>query len=225
MLVGLSKKLCTLLPRHFQLWLQAKVYRNKIRFGQFSSPEPEYTLLEDWIRPGDSVIDIGANVGHYTLRLSKLVGSGGRVYAFEPVPETFALLVGNLNFARADNVSFFNCGASEQSFTAQMGIPVHNTGLPNLYEARLNPSFASKTSNVICIAIDGLNILDKVKLVKVDVEGHELEAIKGMIELVTRYRPILIVEGYDVRIASLLGDMNYSIGRFPNSPNRVFFPK
>ena len=74
-----------------------KVGLKRLYFGRqmkkrkFRTDEKEFDLLERWVTRGDWALDIGANVGHYTARLSEIVGISGRVITFEPVPETFGI--------------------------------------------------------------------------------------------------------------------------------------
>lgn len=68
----------------------------QIRRNSFKTTEIEYSLLDKWIRPGDWVLDIGANVGHYSLKFSELVGESGHVLLFEPVLSTVDLLASNI---------------------------------------------------------------------------------------------------------------------------------
>ena len=90
------KSLIARLPSSLQQVVRQAHFRRAIRTGQFSADEPEYQLLPTLVSPGDWVLDIGANVGHYTLELARLVGPQGRVIAFEPVPETFSVLAANV---------------------------------------------------------------------------------------------------------------------------------
>src|SRR6266581_7664130 len=101
----LVKRIAATLPPLWQNELKRIHFRRQMRRGTFVTPEPEYAILPTLISVGDWVIDVGANVGHYTKRLSELVGPTGRVIAFEPVPETFALLAGNLQVFQNTNRS------------------------------------------------------------------------------------------------------------------------
>src|SRR6185312_12382199 len=90
------KRIAARLPQPVQHRLKRALYAHQIRRGTFRTPEPEFDLLPQLVRPGSVVIDVGANIGHYTLRLAQLVGPEGRVYAFEPMPKTFDLLCRNV---------------------------------------------------------------------------------------------------------------------------------
>ena len=87
------------------------------------------------VSSGDWVIDIGANVGAYAYRLSELVGSTGRVFAFEPVPETMSLLAANLLRSPHQNVTLLNMAASDSTAVVRMNMPEFSSGLSNFYRA------------------------------------------------------------------------------------------
>src|SRR5580698_10220999 len=99
--MDLLKRVASRFPVGLQQELKRVKFRRDIRNGTFRTDEPEFNRLREWVRVGDWVVDIGANVGHYTLELSSLVGRTGRVFAFEPIPETFELLAAHA--ARCEN--------------------------------------------------------------------------------------------------------------------------
>lgn len=84
---GLGKRAAARLPKWLNTELRRLHYARQIRSGRFSSDEPELALLPELVEPGDWVIDVGANVGRYTMRLSDLVGRQGRVIALESIPK------------------------------------------------------------------------------------------------------------------------------------------
>jgi predicted methyltransferase len=109
------KKLASRLPSLWQQELKRLYYRCQIHRQTFETTEPEFLILDQLISAGDWVIDIGANVGHYTKRFSDLVGPQGRVIAVEPVPDTFALLAANVLLFQYRNVTLLNLAASDQT--------------------------------------------------------------------------------------------------------------
>ncbi len=217
----LLKRLASKLPLRTQQALKRLHFRRQIRVGNFASAEPEYAKLSDWVAQGDWTIDIGANVGHYTARLSQLVGRSGRVLAFEPVPHTFELLVANIAALGAANVSLFNVAVSAEAKTVGMSIPQFDTGLANNYEAEITTQGGQ--FDVLAIALDSLHLPHRVRLIKIDVEGHELQALRGMQELLRRDHPRLIVEGTSESVFEFLQALNYKFDAIPQSPNRVYF--
>ena len=76
------RSLVSVLPRSLRSSLRSLHHRRQMARGRFRSPEPEWDRLGEWLRPGDTALDVGANIGHYACRMSELVGGTGRVIAF-----------------------------------------------------------------------------------------------------------------------------------------------
>lgn len=220
----LIKRMAAKLPGDWQLALRRRLYARQIRRNAFRTSEPEYERLGEWIHEGDWVLDIGANIGHYTKRFSELVGKTGRVLAFEPVPDTFALLTANVRLFAHANVSLFNAAVSDRLDLCGMTVPEFETGLRNYYEARLADA-AGAAFSVLTLPIDRLDIAPRVALVKIDAEDHEAAVLSGMARLLERHHPILIVETGDEKVVACLGALGYEAERLSGSPNILFRPK
>lgn len=215
------KKLASHLPPSWQQELKRLQYRRQMRRGTFAPPELEYGILHELIGPGDWVVDIGANVGHYTKKLSDLVGQSGRVIAFEPVPETFALLAANVALFSHRNVTLLNLAASDQTAVAGIRIPdFRETGLKNYYEASLTAQAAEL--QVLTAAVDSLAINQRVRLVKIDAEGHDPIVLRGLARLLERDRPTLIVETENKDVVDNLASLGYQTRKLPDSHNTIF---
>lgn len=131
-------------------------------------------IQKDWI-----CLDIGANVGFYTLNLSKLVGEKGRIYAIEPSPSNYEILQKNVRLNDLDNVFSANIALSSQDgeFTFSTS-PDRNSGW-----GRLGKWKAAKSEVVVetktldnFVQEQGVSEID---FLKIDIEGHELEFLKG----------------------------------------------
>jgi FkbM family methyltransferase len=218
--LNLLKRLSSALPLRAQQALKRIHFARQIRSGRFRTAEPEYARLGEWVTTGDWVVDVGANVGIYAVRLSQLVGSSGRVLAFEPVAETFDLLASNISVAGAHNVSLFNVAVSSKIGVAGMSLPRFATGLTNYYMAALTERGGE--FEVLTIPLDALMPSKRISFVKIDVEGHELQALLGMRELLRRDRPRLVVEGRSDEVAALLQGLGYQFVELDGSPNRIF---
>lgn len=224
MVTALLKQMATRLPSRYQQDLKRLHFRRMIRNGTFETAEDndrEYGRLQEWVKPGDWVIDAGANVGNYAARLSDLVGASGRVFAFEPIPETFELLTANIGQLANRNVTLFNVAVSDEAGLKGMSVPVMQNGMRNPYMAHLGGEDVAGLA-VMCLPIDRLQIPRRVSLVKIDVEGHELPALRGMRALLDRDHPLLVVEGRSEEVASYLGSLGYTFEDAASSPNRVF---
>lgn len=220
----LTKSIAARLPVDWQLALKRLLYARQIRRGTFATSEPEYHLLPDLLQPGDWALDIGANVGHYTRRMSERVGSRGRVIAFEPIPATFSLLAANARLFPHANVTLINAAASDQTRLAGMAIPRFDSGLANYYEAHVAPHSAPDLA-VLTLAIDSLALDPRIALVKIDAEDHESAVLDGMSRLIERDHPVLIVETGSRDVANRLESAGYTAEKLPGSPNLLFRPR
>lgn len=219
----LLKLIAARLPARLQTELKRIHFARHISKGIFVSFEPEYDLLPQFVKPGDWVIDIGANVGHYTKRFSDLVGTQGRVIAFEPVPTTFALLAANTQLFAHANVTLINAAVSDKLDVVGMSIPKFSTGLTNYYEAHLS-SAADSSFSVLTISVDQIAINHRIGVIKIDAEGHESFVLTGMMNLLKKYHPILIIETGSKEVIANISELGYVAEKLPNSPNMLFKP-
>jgi FkbM family methyltransferase len=211
------KKLAARLPLLWQQELKRLRNRREIERGIFVTTEPEFDILGQLVSPGDWVVDVGANIGHYTKRLSDLVGRDGRVIAVEPVPDTFALLAANAALFQFRNVTLLNVAASGETGLVGMEIPAFETGLSNYYQATVTERATGL--EVMTVALDSLAIRHRVRLIKIDAEGHEPAVLRGLSKLLARDHPTLIVETGSPDTDKALGEMGYRTERLPGSPN------
>ena len=109
---------------------------DSLELSIFRSYEPfETSLLTAEVRPGMTIVDIGANIGYYTLLFSKLTGESGCVYAFEPEPKNFALLQQNLSRNNRTNVVAFNLAASDLTGESFLYLSSENHGDHQAYSS------------------------------------------------------------------------------------------
>jgi FkbM family methyltransferase len=219
------KRVAARLPQQWQHELRRRHFRRQIRDGCFTTDEREFALLDTFLGPADWAVDVGANVGHYTMRMSDLVGAAGRIIALEPVSETFAILADNVRLFENGNVSLLNVAASDATACFGLAIPRFPNGLTNYYQAHLtandHPEADGATGSfrsVLALALDELR-LPTIKLVKIDAEGHELPVLLGMRELMRRDHPVLIVETGAADTIELLREFGYRTERLPGSSN------
>ena len=213
------KRLASRLPPLWQQELKRLHYRRQIHRRTFETTEPEFLILDQLIASGDWVIDIGANVGHYTRRFSDLVGPQGRVIAVEPIPDTFALLAANVLLFQNRNVTLLNLAASEQTTVVGMRIPDFETGLKNYFEAAVTTQ--DSEFQVMTVALDSLGLIHRIGLIKIDAEGHDSVVLQGVERLLVRDHPTLIVETSSPVAADKLAHLGYRSERLPGSPNTL----
>lgn len=222
MVAAVLKRIAAHMPESVQHELRRLFFGTQIRTHRFLTDEREYERLGDFLKPGDWALDIGANVGHYTKRMAELVGDAGRVIAFEPVPETFALLAANTRLFGHGNVSLLNVAVSDRTAAVGMEIPDFADGLTNYYQAHVTENAAPLT--ILTVPIDALALPHAVKLVKIDVEGHELPVLRGMKLLIERDHPVLIVETGSEETVDMLQRFGYLTVRLPRSSNLLCTP-
>ncbi len=141
------------------------------------------------LREGMTVMDVGANVGIYALRMSRAIGQGGKVYAFEPVPSIFALLRENIALNNATNIIPVPMALADRKGTARMSVAGRGSSL-----------FRHLSSQFVEVPLTTLDAfceeeeIERVDAIKIDVEGAELTVIRGADEVLRRDRPLLMVE-------------------------------
>jgi FkbM family methyltransferase len=155
-------------------------------FGQW---EP---VISDWfrthLRPGDVMVDVGANVGWYTLLAAKLVGPAGRVIAVEASPTIAAALRANvaLNPAVADRVTVHTCaaGAREGSVSLFLNGP-ENSGKSSIHGEPGMVREADVPMKPLAALLADVD-LGRVRAIKIDVEGAEAEVVAGLLPVADR---------------------------------------
>jgi FkbM family methyltransferase len=147
--------------------------------------------LTRWIatrlRPGDTFVDVGANIGYFSLLASKLVGKSGTVVAIEASPKTFRMLQQNLAINRADNVRVLNMAVADKFDLVQVfGGNEHNTGLATICAAG-NQERDFVVEGLVEAAplssiLQGAEI-ETARLIKIDVEGSEWRVTEGLSDI------------------------------------------
>lgn len=149
-------------------------------------------LLQVVLRPGDTFIDVGANVGVHSLIASDRVGTSGRVMAIEPAAPARTFLSANLELNQAANVSVEPYALSDRTQSAGLYIPQDQ----HLGMATLIPRFHHQPVEVSTTTLDQLMKrfdLPVAHLLKVDVEGAEALVFRGGIDTLTSQHPPLVV--------------------------------
>lgn len=196
--------------------------------------EPDLRACKDILAPGDTVLDIGANIGVYTRFCSEFVGPSGHVISLEPVPETFSYLSHNVRSLRLGNVDCLNCAASDHDNDSDlMLVPQYSKGGANLYEAALS---SEGNIRVRSAKLDTLFPDLSPQFIKCDVEGHELACVHGALDMIQRCLPKWMVEVTRRETFELFDSLDYAVFFYDGrkfSPcdsshvttNYFFFPK
>ena len=145
-------------------------------------------LMRFLLRPGDTFVDVGANVGYYSVLASGLVGRTGTVLAIEPQPPALSMLA--LNATRRDSpITVVSVAASDETGAAQLWVR------PEGDTSSLSPGGPATPTSVPLETLDHLCAeLPRVTLLKIDVEGHELQVLRGARTTISRHRPWICFE-------------------------------
>jgi len=157
-----------------------------------------------FLKPGDTVIDIGANIGFTTLLFKRFVGNMGKVFAFEPNPTVFNFLKANIALNKIDNVLLFNYAVGEKR---------GKMFLADNKKDDTSNAITHEKDNGFVISIDCLDSLLKdfviktVHLLKIDTEGYEKFVLLGAKSILAKTR-VIIFEGKEC----LCRQFNYNLG-------------
>ena len=178
-------------------------------------------LFEKVIKKGNVVLDLGANIGYFTLLSARLVGPKGKVYAFEPEPRNFSFLKKNVELNNYTQVIVNQKAVGNKKGKVKLYICPYETGhhTINQFEGIENYTHKDKKITKKFVMVD-LIVLDnfikdkKIDFIKMDVEGAELLALRGMAELLEKNKNIkLVIEFFPLLIES----MNSSPKEFINT--------
>lgn len=164
-------------------------------------------LYLSFIKPGSIVLDIGANVGAHTVMFSHLVGTSGRVLAFEPVPASFERLLESLRKrSRFSNVTTFQMAVGdprsgrEETVIRIPGDDLTQASLQIQTDGAWEKRPDTREHRCSITSIDEemlLAPLPRLDLVKIDIEGGELDALKGATRTLSRHHPLVYCEVYE----------------------------
>ena len=156
----------------------------------------ETSILEKLLFPGATFIDVGANIGYYSLIGAVLVGDNGRVVAFEPEQDNFALLEKNLSFNQIKNVVAVNAGLSADQRQGKLYLNKENRGDHQIYQQ--TSSAAPRTEQAISL-VAGNDFLSQqlfppvrqIDVLKIDTQGAEFLVLSGLMPLLKASLPRL----------------------------------
>lgn len=198
MLNNLKYNIYQFLGIYFPLYFKRKTFSNLYFTPQNDSkklpPEKELLILQLFIDKSSVIIDIGANNGLYCYYFQDIIGAK-EIYAFEPIPNLYLKLT-----KWFQDINFYPYAISDQILQSTLKIPYINNikydtraKLDNLIEENETKykEVEIQTNTLDNLFLSKLNSLD---FIKIDIEGHELNAIIGAKELITKYHPVLMIE-------------------------------
>jgi FkbM family methyltransferase len=187
--------------------------------------------LREHLRVGDTCLDVGGHVGYLTLLMARLVGPGGRVVAFEPIPETFAALRENVSLNHLENVRLENTAVGEQEGMISLFCDAAQelSWTPSVSAHRV-PGNQIKEISVPVLSLDSFLESSSLrpKLVKIDVEGAELEVLRGARKMLLEARPVVLVEIHDrgpdhqATVRQILDSCGYAVDDLDTREREIF---
>lgn len=145
-------------------------------------------------KSGCVFVDIGTNIGYYSLVASCLVGRSGRVISFEPNPSTLNVLKRNIELSSSSNIELFEFALSDSKGEVQIFCPINET---HGFSSMKNQGW--EKVNTFTVLTEQLDVLipkdiNRIDFLKIDVEGAELQVFKGARETIMKFRPTILLE-------------------------------
>jgi len=182
------------LPNGLKFWIDPVndngVERSLYYTGSYESGTLDF--IKNHLKKGDCFVDVGANIGLMSIEASKAVGSEGTIYSFEPHPNTVKILRFNIDLNSIKNIHVIEKGVGSKSGEAEIydRWDVNRGGASLLSSNSENESY-----DIEVVTLDEAFQNIDVKMIKMDIEGFELEALKGAKNILSSENPpILIVE-------------------------------
>ncbi|MFN4082629.1 MAG: FkbM family methyltransferase [Bacteroidia bacterium] len=180
------------------LKLVSDLYIRFIRFGLLKKKYPELFFLNQIIKPGFVCVDIGANVGYYSVMLSKLTGKNGQVIAIEPVPLFAKIFLKNAQKFALQNITLHQVALGNQDKQVMLVTPVINGvfrhGLTHISDSDSSKNNSNSYSAKMVVADNLFGSIPKIDFLKCDVEGYETILFPQMLKTLQRTKPLIQIE-------------------------------
>ncbi len=176
---------------NYNLNLQDWVQANLFFLGGYEKVELNYLLKN--LPENSLVFDVGANIGWYSTNLAYKFKKG-QVYSFEPFTQNYNKLISHIEDNKLNNIKPFKIAIGQKQENLSIN---YNTNEDNLGMASINLKEFNFSETIEVVAIDDfftLKELNNLKFIKIDIEGFEYEALRGMHKTLTFYKPLLLIE-------------------------------
>lgn len=216
-------------------WIQQQIYF----FGVWDARTTGF--LTQNVKPGDVFIDIGANIGYFSLLVSELTGNEGTVHAFEPVHRVADRFSENISRNGIKNIRLNRKAVYSRTGTIKLYLSSpENMGMSSIHHHDKETGEVQEASSVSLDEYAEEFGITRVDFIKIDIEGSEAEALKGMAATLQKYKPILIMEvnagtaeplkflqqlGYRQKCILPGGILGDNIGDGEGYTNYVFIPE
>ena len=155
--------------------------------------ESEAKIMEEKIKVGNIVVDVGANIGLHTLNMARIVGNTGRVFAFEPDPSNFEILEKNVKINNYQNIILEQKAVGDKNGRTTL----YQSDHPGMHRIFPQTKQAKGQVQVELTSLDKYfidsNLADKINFIKIDVEGLEFSVLKGMKNILKNNKKIKIL--------------------------------
>ncbi len=182
------------LSRNTRLYLDPNDYVHCMMFYNRYSREI-LEVFRRYAKPGDTVIDVGAHIGYFTLFLAELVGPQGHVYAFEPDPRARSFLARSISGSGMDWIDVSSFALATGRGTVKFFLA---KGLGSSSAVKSVQQMDAEETAIQTVSLDDLvdqgSVVGPIRVVKIDVEGYELDALRGMAKVLREHRPVMVVE-------------------------------
>lgn len=183
------------LPSGIVLRLNINDHIQKQLFWHGAYEFGEMNLLIKLLEKGDCFMDIGANIGYFSLHAAHAVGQTGMVWSFEPATAIFEQLEQHIKINKFSNINAVKKGVSNKNLNGVLYLSSDK----NYGSTGLQPGdeFSGETEDISLIKLDDFVIEQNIKTiraVKIDVEGHELQVLQGMLQILNTYKPAVLIE-------------------------------
>jgi len=202
------KKLKKIIPDDVFSDLRKYYIAYKFKKGYYDQNEKELLIINKFVNYGDTVLDLGANIGSYTRVFSSLVGETGKVHSFEAIPNTYSYLTFNVNHNKLKNIVTYNIAVGDKCQICKLVLP--DIGLNDIYQAQLQ-GISGVKGRQFCVpmaTIDSMfnKYFDNLSFIKCDVEGAEFQVFKESQNLIEYCKPRILCE-----VSSKTGDLFFQL--------------
>ena len=169
--------------------------------------EPEaVALFKSLVKPGDRVIDVGANIGFHSLLFAQLVGPTGRVLSFEPVKYLYDALIASVAENHFhDRIEAYNCAISDRAGTSLIRHAVGTSNFGGAHLADVKRDDGHAYDEIETKTLSDFISDQRCNLIKIDAEGAEGRVLQGAVDLLKRDRPLLFVELFNEQLTKISG--------------------
>ena len=197
-------KICKSIDNYFYLCYDNDTISNSLEnYGYWENELIKYS--EQYLNDDSIILDIGANIGTWSIPLAI---KNRKIYSFEPFDSSYYALCGNIFLNNKESIIFPHQCAITDNINMKSQLFISET--VNIGGCKLIEINSNKINNYSLRTIDSFNF-DKIDLIKIDVEGHELNALKSAQETILKYKPVILFECWDIDSTHWNGILNTHI--------------